>query len=880
MNDRELLQFLRRRPGQRASYKQIIHEFGMGGGGERRVLREQLHSLVAQGRLIATDSGEWRLPEAQPDGGSSREALVTGRIDLHPDGFAFVRREPGQSADGQRKDVFIPPTEIHGAMQGDLVLVELDRNAASTRASGRVARVLERRNATIVGTFHSSLRSGRSAAWNVPREMARQGCWVIPFDSRMTQPIFIPADAPLPDARLSRRDRVLDDAIYGEAQYDDLDGLVVDVEITRWPTATQPARGQVVEVLGRADDFGVDVEIMLRKHQLPRIFPERVLAEARSVAAPYPPTLDEVEVARREDFRSLPILTIDGETARDFDDAVFVRRLGETHDADWELQVHIADVAHYVKPGSALDMEARLRGTSVYFPDRAIPMLPHELSTGICSLRPQEDRFVLSCVMRLDCDGNIRGFRVAEGMIRSVARTTYAQVHRILERDAEMRGQFPAIVPLLEQMRELAGRMNERRTERGSIDFDLPEPVIEFDAEGQMQGVSRAERTWANRLIEEFMLAANECVATWLEYLAVPSIYRIHEQPDPRRVMDFEESAAAFGYTLGIGALPVRRFQPRGDRREQQRRGHNSREARSIELPEKVDVTPQMYQHLTARISGNPEERILNHLMLRSLKQARYSETNEGHFALAAPSYTHFTSPIRRYPDLIIHRIAKALLGAGATPERSLSRDRMHSPWQQRAERVGEPTARPGKQHETKPEAPIPLEELADIARESSQAERRAAEAERELIEWKKLRFMQDRVGEDFQAIVLNPVKYGLFIELEELFVEGLIPIDTLPGDRYSYRENTREIVGNHAGRCFRAGDRLHVFLDRVLAFERRLQFAIVEDAPGSSPRGAAQGKRKQSGNKPQAHSAKPKFRPPKNALKRGKRGKKQKGRR
>ncbi len=878
MNDRELLQHIRRRAGQRASYKQLLQELGLGGAAERRRLREQLHALVEQGRLTATESGEWMLAQAQPADRVSREAHVTGRIDLHPDGFAFVRREAPQNAEGQRNDIFIPPTEIHGAMQGDLVLVEVDRNATTARASGRVARVLERRNATVVGTFRSSLTGSRSGAWNIPRELARRGCWVVPFDSRMTQPIFIPDDAPLPEARLSRRDRVLDEAIYGEAQYDDLDGLVVDVEITRWPTPTQPARGQVIEVLGRADDFGVDVEIMLRKHQLPRIFPDRVLAEASSVAAPDPPSLDAAEVARREDFRSLPILTIDGETARDFDDAVFVRRTGTTADADWELQVHIADVAHYVRPGSALDLEARLRGTSVYFPDRAIPMLPHELSTGICSLRPLEDRFVLSCVMRLDSDGNLRGFRICEGILRSAARMTYTQVHRILEGDAETRSRFPALTPLLEQMRELAGRMNQRRTERGSIDFDLPEPVIEFDAEGQMRGVSRAERTWANRLIEEFMLAANECVAAWLEDVGVPSLYRIHEQPDPRRVMDFEEAAAAFGYTLGIGALPVRRFQPRGDRREQQRRGHNPRQARSIELPEKIDVTPQMYQQLTTRISGHPEERILNHLMLRSLKQARYSETNEGHFALAAPSYTHFTSPIRRYPDLIIHRIAKSLLRAGAPSARTVSRDRMQSPWQRGAERHRESAARSSRHTAAKLDEPISLEELAEIARESSQAERRAAEAERELIEWKKVRFMQDRVGEDFQAIVLNPVKYGLFIELEELFVEGLIPIETLPGDRYSYRENTREIVGNQRGRCFRAGDRLHVFLDRVLAFERKLQFAVVEDGPEDSPRGAATGKRRQAASKPKA--AKPKFRPPKNALKRGKRGKKQKGRR
>lgn len=877
INERELLQWIRRRPGQRVAYKQLVHELGLSGGAERRELREQLQALVQRGALLVGEDGAWSLP--QTSSAAVPHGMVAGRLDLHRDGFAFVRRESDAQSAAQREDIFIPPTEIHGAMQGDLVLVELDRRSASGRASGRVARVLERRNVTIVGTFHLALKGHRSGAQSASRHPAHDGFWMVPFDSRMTQPIRIPATEPIPDQAWSRKHRVVAGQAETIASYQDLEGWMVDVEITRWPTATRPAEGRILEVLGRPDDFGVDVEIMLRKHQLPRIFPEAVLAEAKAVALPDPPTGDVAELERREDFRAFPIVTIDGESARDFDDAVHVRRLGAGGDAGWELQVHIADVAHYVRPGSALDLEARLRGTSVYFPDRAVPMLPHDLSTGICSLRPQEDRLVLSCILQLDAQANIQGFRLAEGIIRSAARMTYTQVHQILEGDAETRSSFAPLVPLFEQMRELAGRMQQRRQERGSIDFDLPEPVIEFNPEGQMEGVSRAERTWANRLIEEFMLAANECVAIWLEDMPVPALYRIHEQPDPKRVMEFEDAAAAFGYTLGIGALPVKRFQPRTDRREQHRRGSNAREARTIELPEKVDVTPQMYQLLTQRISGNPEERILNHLMLRSLKQARYSEQNTGHFALAAPSYTHFTSPIRRYPDLIIHRITKALLQGGACAERSLSSTRLESPWQTRHRApVHARDSAPRPVHTVS--APIAEAELAEIARESSQAERRAAEAERELIEWKKVRFMQDRVGEDFHAIVLNPAKYGLFIELEEMFVEGLIPIELLPGDRYSYRENTREIIGNHTGRCFRAGDRLHVFLDRVLAFERKLQFAIVEDEAASSPRRSTSNKSNQKSKRETKQAVHPKFRPPKQALKRGNRKKKQKGRR
>ena len=333
--------------------------------------------------------------------------------------------------------------------------------------------------------------------------------------------------------------------------------------------------------------------------------------------------------------------------------------------------MHIADVAHYVRPGTALDLEARLRGNSVYFPDRAIPMLPMELSTDVCSLRPDEDRLVLSCVMQLGPDGAVLSSEVCEGVIRSARRMTYTQVHNILEGDRETREQFAPLVPEFERMYGLAQLMNARREQRGSIDFDLPEPVIEFDAEGRMRGIVRSERTWANRLIEEFMLAANECVASWIESLGVASLYRIHEKPDAKRVANFEEIAAHFGYSLGIGALPVKRVELRGDRRDRMRRGTG--EKRMREIPEDVLVTPQMYQKLTERLAGKPEERILTYLMLRSLKQARYSEKNEGHFALATPSYTHFTSPIRRYADLIVHRITKSLLATGVDGYREIT---------------------------------------------------------------------------------------------------------------------------------------------------------------------------------------------------------------
>jgi ribonuclease R len=799
MTDRELIRHIERSAGQRAGYKQLIREFGLGGGRERRLLLEHLARLTMRGALVKLDRDHWGIPKAV----AVRDNLLAGRLDLHRDGFGFVR--PTDRAKGGEDDVFIPPNELNGAMQGDQVLVELAPPRADGRRLGRIARVLTRSNPTVVGTFHYA------------RSESAQGHTVVPFDERMTQPILIPfgQELPSPESVKSNPHRVLGEEAKRQ-NFDDLEGLVVDVEITEWPTPTRAARGRVIEILGDEDAFGVDVEIVIRKHHLPHIFPENVLEEARAVAF-----LDPEVVAERRDFRDLPIVTIDGETARDFDDAVLVC---EHSDGTFELQVHIADVAQYVLPGTALDLEARLRGNSVYFPDRAIPMLPQELSTDICSLRPDEDRLVLSCLMQIDAQGDVVGYEVTEGVIRSARRMTYTQVHAILEGDEALRSEFTAFVPDFERMKQLALLLNKKRERRGSIDFDLPEPIIEFDEFGAMKSVTRSTRNWAHRLIEEFMLAANECVASWVEQLGMASIYRIHEKPEPRRVVEFEETAATFGYSLGIGNLPVRKFQMKSERREQRGQGRNPRQH---EVPEDIAVTPRMYQRLTAKIAGKPEERILSYLMLRSLKQARYSEKNEGHFALAAPCYTHFTSPIRRYPDLIVHRIAKALLAVGVSGEGKLVAGEPHavhaSPWNESK-----------IQHRrSENESPIPEQELANISQESSENERRAADAERELVVWKKAKFMRDRVGEDFGGMILSATKYGLFVELADLFVEGLVPIQSLgqlDGDYYTYRENTRQIIGEHWGRKFTFGQRVRVVLDRVDAVERRLQFSILND--------------------------------------------------
>jgi ribonuclease R len=466
--------------------------------------------------------------------------------------------------------------------------------------------------------------------------------------------------------------------------------------------------------------------------------------------------------------------------------------------------------------------------------------------------------------MQLDRHGAILSYEVAEGVIRSARRMTYTQVHAILSGDEAARTEFAPLVSEFERMLTLAKILNRKRQQRGSIDFDLPEAIIDFNDEGEMQGILRSDRTWANRLIEEFMLSANECIADWHQR-HVASIYRIHEKPDAKRVIDFEETAAHFGYSLGLGALPVKRVQFKSERREF--RAHNARNRQSQrsaprehEIPQDIPVTPQMYQRLAQKIAGKPEERILAHLMLRSLKQARYSEKNEGHFALATAHYTHFTSPIRRYPDLIVHRISKTLLRAGASnvvilSEQSESKD-LHSSRHESQPQRPAPESRVQKnnraQGATDPDADSPIavpsqlseDDLSSIAKECSDNERRAAEAERELIEWKKVKFMQHRIGEDFDAMVMNATKYGLFVELTDLFIEGLVPLGSLLDDIYTYRENTRQIIGNHSGRRYSIGDRLRVILDRVDEVERRLQFSILEEL--QSPRPARKGKSKQ----------------------------------
>ena len=836
ISDQQILSHIQRQPKQTAGYKQLMREMRIKGH-ERRELETRLRALVRRGDLHEIGRDRYTIPGSKPGRGAERMTerahdrnLVAGRLSMHRDGFGFVTPENETIKEQTEGDIYIAPPNIGLAMHGDRVLVEVGKKKGDGRVEGRIVKIAGRAQSTVVGIFHYGEHQ------NVVR----------PFDEKIGREIIIPEGAEVPEEDespsttdhhdLSTKHRVIGDEAR-KSKITDLEGVVVDVEITEWPTYTKPAIGRVIEVLGYEDDFGIDVEIIIRKHHLPHIFPGEVLEQAQRI----PEVIASSELESRHDYRGLPIVTIDGETARDFDDAILVRNLPN---GNYELQVHIADVAQYVREQTPLDDEARLRGTSVYFPDRAVPMLPLELSTNICSLRPSIERLVLSCVMEIDHAGEVVSYAIHEGIIRSAARLTYNIVQSIFDGDTQVRRQYENLVEHLDRARELAGILNHKRQRRGSIDFDLPEPIIEFDKNGMMSGITQSERKFSHRLIEEFMLAANECIATWFQENEVAAIYRIHEKPSAKKIYEFELIAASFGYSLGVGSLPVKRFQTRAEKRDQR-----GRPAPVHEVPEDVHITPRMYQKLTQKIAGTPEERVLSFLMLRSLKQARYSEKNEGHFALAAPNYTHFTSPIRRYPDLIVHRILKDIIRQRESESGDLkptlyggtsdvgARPASPTPWSKQTQdhrmagrRKSRHQRQIAEQHEQQRSGPIPEHLLHDIAEESSTTERRADDAERELIEWKKVKFMADRVGEDFDALIISTTKFGFFVELTDMFIEGLVPLNSLTDDHYTYRENTRQIIGTRSKRIFSIGDRVRVLLDRIDHVQRKLQFSLVAD--------------------------------------------------
>jgi ribonuclease R len=786
----EVLKVFEQNPAKTFRLRELVVELGLRSS-QARDLKQLLRDLSRQRRILYLKKSHFALHRPAPAPSSSLAAtdisrsrnVVSGRLIGHRDGYGFV--VPDAPVAGSDQDIFIPPDGMNSAMHGDRVEVRVVRSTRGRgpedagRLEGRILRVTERAQRTVVGEFRYGGRCN----------------YVIPYDHRIPMEIIIPRGHEWPEegreAKSRNRQFGGESAGKGAARPvppRQLDGMIVDVEITRY---ADPARlvnpcGRVTEILGGRDEFGVDVEIIIRKFHLPHRFPAEVLAEAEAA----PQYIPELERARRRDFRALPIVTIDGETAKDFDDAVHVERL---LNGNYLLQVHIADVAHYVRPGTALDREARLRGTSVYFPDRAVPMLPLELSNGICSLNPHVDRLTMSVLMEFDPAGQLVTYEIMPGIIRSAERMTYTAVYAALSGDPAGRD-YGAQVQHFRRMEELARALNRRRDARGSIDFDLPEPEIEFDEHGRMIGVARSERNIAHRIIEEFMLAANETVARHLERAGSSTLYRIHEKPDPKKVLEFEEIAATFGYSLGTELPAARRLRVR--RRDERDRHPRFEEAL---LSGQLEITSRHYQRLTQRIAGRPEERILSYLMLRSLKQARYSEENLGHFALASKTYTHFTSPIRRYPDLIVHRILKAV------PDQEGESAR----------------AAPGG-------ALVHPQELRALGLETSEAERRAADAEREVMEWKKVSFMAERLGDEFEALIIGLTKHGLFVELTDLFIEGFVPLSSFEDGRYVYREKLRAVVADTSQRAYRLGDRVRVRLDRIERAGNKLEFTVI----------------------------------------------------
>jgi len=799
----------------------------------RRALLQMLAKLKKRGLVEEPSNGRFLLrqtprpqqpsskprPTSQPtaDNFPQHKAFsrdeIKGRLVLHQDGYGFV--VPDVAIPNLDGDLFIPRDFVEDAMHGDHVIAKITRLSGAPgarRAEGRILRVVSRAHPSVVGLFRYTSR----------------GCVVVPYDPRVQHEIDLPAGEELSPA-------LREQLLPGEKERSGkrlrlphipkLDGAVVNAELIRYAREGASPIGRVIEILGRPGDLGVDTEIIIRKHHLPHTFPGEVSREAERLARP----VSESELSGREDFRSLPIVTIDGETARDFDDAVYVER---REGGGWLLQVHIADVSHYVTPESPLDREARLRGNSVYFLDRAVPMLPEALSNGMCSLKPREDRLVLSAIMQFDSFGRMLDSSMTPGVIRSAERMTYTNVNKVLEGDPEMSARYAQLSNHFRAMKGLALLLNARRAENGSIDFDLPEPVIEFDDEQQMTNIGRSERNIAHRLIEEFMLAANRAVAHYLTGRGLPALHRVHEKPDARKVLEFEELARAFGYSLGVEDLHQREVAVRhgkvpspakGGRPDT--RGHGrERQMRAVLPASDISLTPQHYQRLVQKLSGKPEERILSYLMLRSLKQARYSAEPLGHFALGFDEYTHFTSPIRRYPDLIVHRILKWAL---ANPN-------AHAPTH----------VKPAVGTEA---VVYSLKHLEEIAAETSETERRAAGAERELISWKTAQFMEQHLGDEYDALIISVQKYGCFVELFEVFVEGLLPITAIEeaaDARCVYRERDHAIVavsGGDSGRgrrsvrrkstlqlTWKLGDRIRVRAERIDPIRRRVEFALA----------------------------------------------------
>ena len=711
LSNEQILKLIREKVDHPATIQELLLKLKIDKT-ERPAFKRRLNGLVDSGDLVETSRGKrFGLPE--------RMNLVVGRVSTSPRGFAFVT--PDRAGDEFRGDIYIAGTNLNEAVHGDRVLARVD-NVREGRAEGRIVRVVERGTEQIVGRYDE--------------DDAGMG-YVAPFDRRLLMDVQIPR---------------------GEEK-DATAGQMVTVAITRWPTDRRGAQGRVIEVLGNIEDPGVDTTIIIRKYGIRDAHDPAAIEEARRLGS----TVQEKDLATRTDFRRVPTVTIDGEDARDFDDAITIERLPN---GNYWLGVHIADVAHYVAEGSALDEDAYERATSVYFPERAVHMFPSELSTGLCSLNPNVDRLAQSVQMEINRRGHVVNYEFHDGVIHSDARMTYTKVNAILmQKDSPegqaLREEYRELVPMFELMGELFEVLNSARRRRGSIDFDMRESKLMLDDEGMVEAIIATERNIAHRLIEEFMLLANETVAGHLDSNNVPSLYRVHEEPDPAKVGAFEEFISSFGYSL---TAPSNNLQPKH------------------------------FQKLIDKMKGKPEERPIAFLMLRTMQKARYDPANLGHFGLAADTYTHFTSPIRRYPDLVVHRS----LREARRPMTEARREELS-------------------------------DDLPEIARHTSERERRAADAERELVQWKKVRFMADKVGDEFEGYVTGVSAFGLYIELIEHFVEGLVHVSTMADDYYRFIERAHVLRGENTGRVFRLGDRVRVQVIRVDMERRQLDLGIAD---------------------------------------------------
>ncbi len=702
----QILKLLREKVSHPATPRDLIRTLTVPREG-RATFRRLLKSLVASGELVQTKGGRVGLPDLMD--------LVVGRLQTHASGFGFV--VPDRTTE-EAQDIYVSAGAIKEAMHGDRVLARIERRTRDNKLEGRIIRILERGNTTVVGRFDL--------------DESELG-FVQPFDRRILTDVHIPTGRA---AEAERGDMVL-------------------VEITTWPTPARGPVGRVIEVLGNINEKGVDTEIIIRKYGIPDEHGEAAIEEAKAFGA-----VAAKDIAGRTDFRQTITVTIDGEHARDFDDAISIERLPN---GNYHLGVHIADVAHYVAEGSALDLEGYERATSVYFPDRAVHMFPAELATGICSLNPQVDRLVQSCLMEVDRHGSVVRYEFHDGVIKTAARMTYTDVHAILtERPPALMSRYRDLVPKFQLMEELFQILNARRKRRGSIDFDLPEAEVVLDDAGKVEAIVEMERNVAHKLIEEFMLLANETVASFVDGRGMPSLYRIHETPDVLKVEEFEEFISGFGYSLAAPASAVR---------------------------------PRHFQRLVERLQGKPEERPVAFLMLRTMQKARYAERNLGHFGLAADSYTHFTSPIRRYPDLVVHRMLRELRHQGVDMER-----------------VEELEA-----------------DLPEVARHCSDMERRADEAERELVQWKKVRFMADKVGDEFEGYITGVAAFGLFVQLVEHYVEGLVHVSSMADDYYRFLEKSHSLRGENTQKVYRLGDRVRVQVVRVDLERRQIDLGLTE---------------------------------------------------